>query len=77
MKAEAPFDNAREMKTHTAVIRHISLQLDVPEEKVTRLYEIVLDRYRTRARIKDFLIVLVGRRVEHLLRKWKEKHSCP
>jgi hypothetical protein len=77
MKTEAPFDNAHEMKMHTSVIRHISQHLDIPEEQVAKLYEIVLKRYKSRARIKDFLIVLVGRRVENLLRKWKDKHPCP
>jgi hypothetical protein len=50
MKTESPLEKAHEMKTHTSVIRHISLQLDIPEEKVARLYEIVLNRYRTRAK---------------------------
>jgi len=76
MDAESLFGDAAEMKTHTGVIRQISRHLDIPEERVARLYEIVLKRYKTRARIKDFLIVLVERRVENLLRKWKEKHPC-
>ena len=77
MNAESPYDDAKEMKTHADVISHISRHLEIPEERVAKLYEIVLKRYKTRSRIKDFLIVLVERRVEDLLRKWKDTHSYP
>lgn len=65
------FDDQNEMKLHKEAIRVISLHhMDIPEEKVARLYEIVLRRYKAEARIKDFLLVLAGRRVEQLLQKW-------
>jgi hypothetical protein len=64
------YDNQSEMKLHTEAIRRIVLHYhDIPEEKVTRLYEIVLRRYKAEARVKDFLAVLVGRRVAQLLQK--------
>ena len=76
MDTEYPFDTAHEVKTHTGVIRHISRQLDVPEEKVARLFDIVLSRYKARARITNFLVILAARRAEDLLRNWKERHPC-
>ena len=68
------YDNESEMKRHTGAIRLISLKMDIPQEKVARLYEIVLRRYKAQARIKDFLVLLAGRRVKYLLQKWKAGH---
>ena len=65
------YDNESEMKMHTGAIRLISLQMDIPHQKVARLYEIVLRRYKTQARVKAFLVLLAGRRVKYLLQKWK------
>ena len=68
------YDNENEMKMHTGAIRLISLKMDIPYEKVCRLYEIVLRRYKEQARIKDFLVLLAGRRVKYLLQKWRSQH---
>jgi len=64
------YENQNEMKLHTEAIRHIALRHhDIPEEKVTRLYEFLLMRYKAGARVKDFLVVLACRRVIELLGK--------
>ena len=62
------------MKMYIGAIRLISLKMDIPYEKVCRLYEIVLRRYKAQARVKDFLIVRTNRRVEYLLQKWRSRH---
>lgn len=68
------YDDEREMQQHTEAIRHIAQRYqDIPQERVTRLYEFVLQRYKTGARIKDFLAVLACRRVEGLLQKWSRR----
>lgn len=74
--AEGPlYDNQSEMKLHAEAIRRIMLHYNtVPAEKVIRLYEIVLKRYKAEAKVKDFLVLLAGRRVEQLLRKWNSSH---
>lgn len=65
------YDDEREMQQHTEAIRHIVGRYhDIPQERVTRLYEFVLRRYKTSARVKDYLVVLACRRVERLLQKW-------
>ena len=70
------FDNESEMKLHMEAIHRIVLHYNnIPEEKVSRLYEIVLRRYKTEARVKDFLVLLSGRRVEQLLQKWISRQS--
>lgn len=62
------YENQSEMQLHKKAIHHIVLNHhEIPEEKVTRLYEIVLRRYKTSARVKDYLVVLASRRVERLL----------
>ena len=68
------YDNESEMKIHTGAIRLISLKMDIPQEKVGRIYEIVLRRYKAQARVKDFLVLLAGRRVKYLLQKWRSRH---
>jgi Protein of unknown function (DUF3562) len=66
------FDDENEMKLHNDAVYFISIHyLDIPEEKVARLYEIVLRRYKSQAKIRGFLAVLVAKRVEYLLRKWR------
>ncbi len=65
------YDDPAEMKLHKEAIRHIVMHhFDISEEQVSRLYEIVLRRYKAQAKVRDFLVVLVGRRVELLLQKW-------
>jgi Protein of unknown function (DUF3562) len=72
------YDNRNEMKLHQEAIRFISLHhLDIPEERVARLYEFVLRRYKEQARIKDFLLLLAAKRVEELLRRWNGRQGIP
>lgn len=39
----------------------------IPADEVRRFYIIVLERFKRQARVKDFLTILVSRRVEYLL----------
>jgi hypothetical protein len=58
---------ARLRKLHLNAVEMIALRADVSVEDVTRVYEIVLRRLKKMARVKDFLPILVSRRVEYLL----------
>lgn len=70
MQVSRLYKDDSEMKVHRSEIEYISVRhLDIPYQKVSRLYEIVLRHYKQQARITDFLVVLTGRRVEYLLRK--------
>ncbi len=74
MTAGPLYDNQNEMKMHTEAIRHLVLYYhDIPEKKVVRLYELVLRRYKSEARVKDFLVVLAGKRVRQLLQQWNDR----
>jgi hypothetical protein len=69
------YDNQSEMKLHAEAISRIVLHHNnIPAEKISRLYELVLKRYKAEARVKDFIILLAGRRVEQLLQKWNSRH---
>ena len=56
------------MELHSGMIRHLSACLNIPENAVMKLYEIILRRYKARARVKDFLVVITGKRVERVLK---------
>ncbi|MGC2064515.1 MAG: DUF3562 domain-containing protein [Thermodesulfovibrionales bacterium] len=53
----------------TKAIHVIAHDMSVPSDKVARLYGLVLNRYMKRAKVKDFLNVIVERRVRILLAK--------
>ena len=63
------YDREREEKLDTNVIKTISQGFSISQEKVARLYEIVLKRLKQEARIKDFLSVLASKRVVYLIKK--------
>jgi len=63
------YDDENERRLHLNAVEMIALRLGDSQEDVKRLYEIVLKRFKQAAKVKDFLPILVGRRVEYLLNK--------
>ncbi len=57
----------KEKRKHINAIHNISLDTGIPEENVTSLYEEILERYWSDARIKDYLSILVSREVKDIL----------
>jgi hypothetical protein len=55
--------DSREHAKHVAMIHHLADELGCPEPEVGRLYEREFRRLSAHAKVKDFLFVLVGRRV--------------
>ena len=53
----------------------IADDMGVPTDKVARLYALVLSRYVKQAKVKDFLNVIVERRVRILLAKIKAQQK--
>jgi len=53
---------------HASAIHAIAQRSGRSEEEVRKLYELELARLRTKARVNDFLPVLLQRRVEEELR---------
>ena len=63
------YDDETERGLHLRAIKILSSNVGLSVERVERLYEIVLNRLKKEAKIKDFLPILVSRRVRYLLEK--------
>ena len=63
------YDDETERRIHLSAIKLLSAHAGLSADKVERLYEIVLNRLKSEAKIKDFLPILVSRRVLNLLDK--------
>jgi len=73
MKDPVLYENVAEQRRHQAAIENVAQDLHRSIEIVNAVYEMVLTRYKKRARIKDFLSPLVTKRVKELLRD----HTLP
>jgi hypothetical protein len=65
---DALYEDESERQRHLSAIQTVALHAGSSLEEVERLYETVLKSFKQSARIRDFLPVLVSRRVEDLLR---------
>lgn len=61
------YENEIEERQHSNAIEMIAMHTGIPADEVRRFYIIVLERFKRQARVKDFLTILVSRRVEYLL----------
>jgi hypothetical protein len=61
------YESEEERNLHRNEIRIVAERAGFSEDEVRKLYEIVLRRLKGDARIKEFLPLLTGRRVEYLL----------
>ncbi len=67
IKANHLHDNESERKLHMNAVQMLALRIGASHENVERVYAIVLRRFKKGAKVKDFLPILVSRRVEYLL----------
>jgi hypothetical protein len=69
------YNDENERKLHLNAIEMIALHIGVSQDDVKKIYEIVLRRFKKGAKVKDFLPILVSRRVEYLfsIRRTKNK----
>ena len=65
--------DSREHAKHLAMIHYLAAELGFPEPEVSRVYEEEFSRLSEQARVKDFLLLLVGRRVKENL---QERHAA-
>ncbi|WP_333654462.1 three-helix bundle dimerization domain-containing protein [Dissulfurispira sp.] len=56
-----------EKRLHSNAIEMLTRDLDISADEIRRLYNIVLERLKRDATVKDFLPILVSRRVKYLL----------
>lgn len=62
------YDSELEEKRHMTAIRTLARDLGIPEDEIIRLYEVELYHLKEVARVKDFLSVLVIKRVKEFLK---------
>jgi Protein of unknown function (DUF3562) len=63
------YDDEIERKLHLSAMKGLADHAGLSADKIEVLYEIVLDRLKREAKIKDYLPILVSRRVRYLLSK--------
>lgn len=66
------YEDENERKLHLNAVEVLAQRIGNSQEEVQRIYEIVLKRFKKGAKIKDFLPILVSKRVEYLLNKRKK-----
>lgn len=63
------YKNGIEKRSHLNAVKMLAGDFNISEEEITNIYEIELEKLNKEARIKDFLSVLVIRRVKEILLK--------
>ena len=63
----ALYENEAEQKQHFSAIQRLVRDVRSPEEEIRPLYEDVLKEFKSEARIKTFLSILVSKKVKELL----------
>jgi hypothetical protein len=77
MDQQTLYKNETEMRQHQAAISHLVQDLHASEVGVKPLYELVLARFNRTARIREYLSVLVSRRVNALMRAHMTERNPP
>lgn len=68
MAAACRYENDTEQRLHSQAIQMLARDLDRPEEEIRRNYETILCSLKERAKIKDYLVILVSRNVKDMIR---------
>jgi hypothetical protein len=63
----ALYEDEAEQKQHFSTIQRLVKDVRSPEEEIRPLYEDVLKEFKSKARIKTYLSILVGKKVKELL----------
>ncbi len=67
MAAACTYENDTEQRLHSQAIQMLARDLGRPEEEIRRNYETILCSLKERARIKDYLVILVSRNVKDMI----------
>jgi len=63
------YENDTDRKQHSRAIQMLAKDLHIPEEEIKILYEKTLASIKERARIKDYLAILVSRNVKGMIKR--------
>ena len=69
------YDSEIEMRQHLASLEMLSIHTGEPVESLRRLYETVLMNFKRVSTVKDFLPIIVGRRVADIIRERRHETS--
>ena len=61
-------ENDADRKQHSRAIRMLAKDLGIPEEEIQIIYETMLCSLKERARIKDYLVILISRNVKNMIK---------
>ncbi len=61
------YEDEAEKIQHIHAIQMLVKDLKSSEEEISTLYEVELEKLKLHARVKDFLMVLVSRRVKEIM----------
>ncbi len=63
----ALYEDEAEQKQHFSAIQGLVRDVPFPEEEIRPLYEDILKEFKSEARIKTYLSILVSKKVKELL----------
>lgn len=61
------YASEKERLAHQRSIDTLALKTGVPISRITHIYEEILDEFKHRAKVMDFLPILVSKEVKHIL----------
>jgi hypothetical protein len=67
------YENMDEQKQHASTVKSLAEEVAGPVHEVANIYESVLLEYKDNAKIKDYLPVLVSKKVKQLYRDQLKK----
>ena len=62
------YDDETEKRQHLNAIQMLALDMRIPMDVISQLYEVELGELKQSVKIKDFLTVLVSRRVREMIK---------
>jgi len=68
MATSSAYENDTDRNQHARAIQRLAEDLHIPEEEIQKVYETMLCSLRERARIKDYLVILVSRTVKDMIK---------
>jgi hypothetical protein len=68
MATACVYENDEDRKQHCRAIQMLAKDLCIPEEEIQILYETVLSSLKERARVKDYLAILVCHCVKDIIK---------
>ena len=66
----------KEKARHQFAIQRLARDLEIPKKEIEDLYHVLLEELNKTARIRDFISVLVSRRVKELLHHKRDKQAA-